>query len=103
MGARNVVLALLLLPLSSSAIAQTLGPGYPDRYPPPLPVRRGPKPPPLAFSVDAAIPLLGPVSAAGAGVADGSVVLHGPLGFVAVPLTLAWALNRTLRRERPVG
>jgi uncharacterized membrane protein YdjX (TVP38/TMEM64 family) len=27
----------------------------------------------------------------------------GAVLFVAVPLTLAWALNRALRRERPVG
>ena len=87
MAARNPVLALLALLLFAPASAQTLGPGYPDRYPPPLPARRGPKPPPLVFSVLAQVPMLGPVSAAGAGLADDRVVLRGPAGFVAVPLT----------------
>jgi hypothetical protein len=86
MGAWKPALALLLLSLASHVSPQTLGPGYPDRYPPPLPARRGPKPPPLAFSVASEVPVLGPVSAAGAGLAGDSVVLRGPLGFIAVPL-----------------
>ena len=86
MAARKAALFLVLLAAHLPTAAQTLGPGYPDRYPPPLPVRRGPKPPPLTFSVSGEVPLLGPVSAAGAGLANGRVVLHGPLGFVAVPL-----------------
>jgi len=83
---RTATFLVLLLAAHLPLGAQTLGPGYPDRYPPPFPERRGPKPPPLAFSVAAEIPLLGPVSANGAGLANGRVVLHGPLGFVSVPL-----------------
>jgi hypothetical protein len=86
-AARKAALAVLLVAAHLPLAAQTLGPGYPDRYPPPLPERRGPKPPPLTFSVSSEIPLLGPVSAKGAGLANGRVVLLGPLGFVAVPLT----------------
>ncbi|HEX5044274.1 MAG TPA: PQQ-binding-like beta-propeller repeat protein [Candidatus Polarisedimenticolaceae bacterium] len=86
MAVRKAALPLLLLAAPLPAAAQTLGPGYPDRYPPPLPARRGPKPPPLAFSVTTDVPLLGPVSANGAGVTNGRVVLRGPLGFVSVPL-----------------
>lgn len=91
MGARKstaiALFALLASLLPAAAVAQTLGPGYPDRYPPPLPKRRGPKPPPLAFSLTKSIPVLGPISAAGAGYRDDAIVLHGPLGFVAVPLS----------------
>jgi hypothetical protein len=90
-GARKAaaiaLFTLLLAPSLPSALAQTLGPGYPDRYPPPLPKRSGPKPPPLAFTVAGTVPLLGPVSAVGAGLADDRVVLRGPTGFVAVPLS----------------
>ena len=86
MAVRTATFLGLLLAAHLPLGAQTLGPGYPDRYPPPFPQRRGPKPPPLDFSLAAEIPLLGPVSANGAGLANGRMVLRGPSGFVSVPL-----------------
>ena len=91
---RRAAPALLAgLLVGSAILAQQLPPGYPDRYPPPLPEREGPTPPKLAFEVVEEIAVAGPIDGVRLQLVEGRPAVCPPQACAPVVDAQGWLVS----------